>query len=265
VGFAFWPSPTARLRVTVLDVGQGDSILIQTPSGRDILVDGGPGAAVLRGLGDELPWYDRSIELMVLTHPQSDHALGLLDVLARYDVRRIVAGPGAEPSATYRAWITSANGEGEPIASARQGMRFDLGDGVTMDVLGPSESQATSTKINNTGAVLKITWHDVSFLLTGDIDADAERALIDDGVDLRATVLKVAHHGSATSSTREFLDAVEPSVAAISAGRNNSFGLPNADAVKRLDQYAAVYDTATDGALHFETDGYRLWVPARTN
>ncbi|MDP9235915.1 MAG: DNA internalization-related competence protein ComEC/Rec2 [Chloroflexota bacterium] len=260
-GFVFWPSSTPRLHVTVVDVGQGDSILIRTPSGRDILVDGGPGGAVLRGLGDELPWYDRSIELMVLTHPQADHALGLLDVLARYDVRRIIAGPGVERSATYRAWSSAALDEGPPIETAHQGMQFDLGDGVVMDVLGPDDTEAAATEINNTGVVLKITWHEVSFLLTADIQAQAERALLSDGVDLHATVLKVGHHGSATSSTREFLDAVRPSIAAISSGRDNVFGLPNKGVVERLNEYAPVYNTAADGALHFETDGYRLWVP----
>ena len=260
--FAFWPSSPPRLRVTVLDVGQGDAILIRTPSGRDVLVDGGPGGAVLRGLGGQLPWQDRSIELLVLTHPQADHALGLLDVLARYEVQRVLAGPGIEQTATHRAWREAVQREGPAIEIAQQGMTFDLGDGVMMQVLGPSASEAADPQVNNTGAVLKIVWRDVSFLLTADIEAKAERALLEDGVDLHATVLKVGHHGSKTSSTREFLDAVQPHIAAVSSGKDNPFGHPAKEVVDRLCEYGAVYNTATSGAIHFETDGHNIWSPS---
>ena len=259
-GFVLWPSPAARLRVTVLDIGQGDAILIQTPGGRDILVDGGPGRAVLRGLGDELPWHDRAIEMVVLTHPQSDHLNGLLDVLDRYDVRRVVAGPGIEPSVAYRSWLAATRAEGVQIETARQGGEFDLGDGVRMEVLGPDGVESTDPQVNNTGAVVRVSWHSVSFLLTADIEAKAEQALLADGIDLHATVLKVGHHGSKTSSTRAFLDAVRPSVSVVSSGRNNIFGHPAPAVVDRLDDYGPVYNTAADGAVHLETDGDRLWV-----
>ena len=259
-GFVLWPSPGARLRVTALDIGQGDSILIQTPGGRDILVDGGPGRAVLRGLGDELPWHDRALELVVLTHPQADHLDGLFGVLDRYDVRRVLAGPGVEPSLAYRTWLAATREEGVAIEVAHQGVTFDLGDGVRMEVLGPDDAEAIDPAINNTGAVVRISWRDVSFLLTGDIEAKAEQALLADGIDLRATVLKVGHHGSKTSSTRAFLDAVQPSVSVVSSGKDNQFGHPAAEVVDRLDDYGPVYNTAYDGAVHFETDGERLWV-----
>ncbi len=259
-GFAIWPSAPPRLSVTVLDVGQGDAILIRTPSGQDVLVDGGPGGAVLRGLGDELPWRDRSIEMLILTHPQSDHLLGLLDVLARYDVRRVLAGPGVQPTEGYRAWTAAVNGERRAIEIAKQGTVFDLGDGVRLEVLGPDETEAADEQINNTGAVLRIVWGEVSFLLTADIEAKAERALLDDGGDLHATVLKVPHHGSKTSSSRAFLDAVQPRIAVVSSGRDNPFGHPAPEVVDRLDGYATVYNTAASGAVHFETDGHTLWV-----
>lgn len=260
VGAALWPASPPRLSVTVLDVGQGDAILIRTPDGRDVLVDGGPGGAVLRGLGDKLPWTDRSIELLVLTHPQADHALGLLDVLERYDVREVLAGPAVEQSATYRAWRGAIENEGARVEIARQGMRFDLGDGAVMDVLGPDDREATNAQINNTGVVLKVSWRDVSFLLTADIDANGERALLDDGVDLKSTVLKVPHHGSSNSSTPGFLAAVEPNVSVVSSGQNNPFGHPAGAVVERLDAYGPLYNTATSGSVHFETDGYQLWI-----
>ncbi len=259
-GFVLWPSHPARLRLTVLDVGQGDAILIRTPAGHDILVDGGPGRAVLRGLGDELPWYDRSIDMLLLTHPQGDHLTGLLDVLARYDVGRVLAGPGVQDTEGYRAWIAAVSEEGVRIETVTRGQAFDLGDGVRLEVLGPDATEAAGDLINNTSAVVRITWHEVSFLLTGDIEAKVERDLLADGINLQATVLKVAHHGSATSSSAAFLEAVHPQFAVVSSGRDNPFGHPAAEVVARLDDYAAIYNTAESGAVTFETDGHRLRV-----
>ncbi|HZP58294.1 MAG TPA: ComEC/Rec2 family competence protein, partial [Dehalococcoidia bacterium] len=257
VGVAAWPSHPHRLAVTVLDVGQGDAILIRAPGGRDVLIDGGPGRAVLRGLGDALPWDDRSIELMVLTHPNADHQAGLIDVLARYDVRSVLSGPAVERGAVPQAWAQAVADEGAPVQVARAGMSFDLGSGARLDVLGPDEAMAAAD-VNDTGVVLRLTYGDVRMLFTADIGADAERALLADGADLRADVLKVAHHGSATSSTARFLDAVRPRLALVSAGRDNPFGHPAPETVQRLQAYAAVYNTADHGALRIETDGRTL-------
>lgn len=256
----FHPAAPSRLQVTVLDIGQGDAILIESPGGRQVLVDGGPGGAVLRGLGDELPWYDRSLDLVVLTHPQADHMYGLIDVLSRYDVARVIAGPGIQNSAGYRAWLASVNDEGLAVETGAPGQSVNLGGGARLDVLGPDPAMAADSELNNTGVVMRLSMGDVSFLLTADIEAKAERALIADGVDLHATVLKVGHHGSRTSSTREFLAAVRPQVAAVSTGKDNPFGHPAPDVVARIVEYAPVYDTAVSGAIHFETDGQRLWV-----
>jgi competence protein ComEC len=251
-------SSAPRLQVTMLDVGQGDAILIETPSGRDILVDAGSGRAVLRGLGDELPWHDRSLDLVVITHAQADHATGLLDVFARYDVRRVVAGgDSANPSLLSGMLDRAALREGSLVRRISGGSSFDLGEGVRLDVISPADQALEG---NDASLVLRLTWREVSFLLAGDIEADGERALLDSGVHLRSSVLKVAHHGSKTSSTRAFLDAVRPDIAVISSGEGNRFGHPNADVVQRLDDYARVYNTASDGQVRFETDGHRLWV-----
>lgn len=259
-GFMLRPTHPPRLQVTVLDVGQGDAILIESPGGANILVDGGPGGAVLRGLGDQLAWSDRSLAAVVLTHPQADHMYGLVDVLARYDVRRVLAGPGVQPSPGYSAFAAVAARDGLRIETLEAGKAFDLGDGVRLDVLGPVPEMARDRELNNTGAVLKLTWRDVSFLLAADIEAPAEKALLASDQDLRATVLKVAHHGSRTSSTRAFLDAVRPSVSIVSSGKDNQFGHPAPDVVHRLDDYGAVLNTAGVGTVHLETDGKRLWI-----
>jgi competence protein ComEC len=248
-------SGDARLQVTVLDVGQGDAILIETPSGRDVLVDGGPGRAVLRGLSNEMPWHDRSIDLVVVTHDDADHATGLLDVLARYDVERFASRTSdGEGSLLAQALDDAIRAEGATLVAAGA---FDLGDGVRLDVVDPPGAPSSG---NDSSMVLRLSWRDVSFLLAGDIEARAEQALLASSGDLAATVLKVAHHGSRTSSTAAFVDAVRPSVAVISSGEGNRFGHPDEGVVERLAAYSDVYDTASDGAVHFETDGRRLWV-----
>ncbi|MBI5288605.1 MAG: MBL fold metallo-hydrolase, partial [Chloroflexi bacterium] len=258
-GILMRPSDTARLEVTIIDVGQGDAILIEAPDGQDILVDGGPGGEVLRGLGSELNWRDRSIELLVLTHPQADHLVGLLDVLDRYDVQQVIAGPGRSESIGYGAWLDALRAEGLDAASPLQGASFDLGRGAHMDVLGPGEDTSTS-QLNNTSLVLRLVWGDVSFLLTGDIESDAELALVASGAQLQSTVLKVPHHGSRTSSSEAFLAAVQPSISVVSAGEGNPFGHPHEDVARRLARWSRVLATAESGSVHFETDGTRLWV-----
>jgi competence protein ComEC len=259
-GFIALPQPRHTLDVTMLDVGQGDAILIETPSGQDILVDGGPGAAVTRELGDEMPWLDRSIDLVVVTHPQADHAMGLLDVLDRYDVGRVIAGPYDGDSFVARALIDAARDEGAAYDRVTAGTTIDLGDGIVLEVLAPAADAPASSNPNNDALVVRLVWRDVSFLLASDIEAPAERALVERGAPLRSTVLKVAHHGSATSSMRSFLDAVQPEVALISAGTDNRYGHPAPDVIDRLDDYAATYTTASDGAIHLRTDGHRLWL-----
>ncbi len=253
-GFVLRPEAPPRLRITVLDVGQGDAILVQTPDGTDLLIDGGPGAAVLRGLGGELAWQDRSIETVILTHPDADHLFGLYDVLDRFDVSRVIMGPGSVPD----DWSQAVTNEGAETERAIAGTKFDLGNGIVLDVLSPGHQPFEHD--NDASLVLRLTWNNVSFLLTGDIEAFAEEALLASGIDLMSTVLKVPHHGSATSSTRAFLDAVSPTISVVSSGKDNKHGHPAADVVDRLDDYGVVLNTADSGAISFETDGERLWV-----
>lgn len=258
-GFIARPAPPPRLEVTVLDVGQGDAILIETPSGVDVLVDAGPGPAALRGLGRQLPWHDRSIDLAIVTHTQGDHATGMLTVFERYDVRRLIVGGNDDASVLAGELRDAAMTEGI-AAEAASDASFDLGDGVVLQIIVPRAADGSALAGNDASAVVRLVYGGVSFLLAGDIEAAGERALIERGADLAATALKVPHHGSRTSSTREFLDAVAPQVSVASAGADNRFGHPAPDVLERLDDYGAVYTTAQDGDVRFSTDGLRLWV-----
>jgi competence protein ComEC len=264
-GLLWWAALTPssdRLTVTVMDVGQGDAILIQSPAGHRILVDGGPsGRAISEALGRETPFWDKGLDLVVLTHPEEDHLNGLVTVLERYDVERILASPAETDSAAYDAWRQAAEREGAPYYQAAPGEWFDLGRGARLEVLGPPTDliQEGGDKLNNNCVVLRLTWGGVSFLLTGDLEKAGEEALLDQGEELRSTVLKVAHHGAADATSASLLAAVHPAVAVISVGADNWFGHPSPQVLERLSD-SLVYRTDLNGRVKLSTDGERLWV-----
>ena len=255
-----------KLSVSILDVGQGDAILITTPSNQHILVDGGPSPEqVTHELGERLPFWDRSIDLVVLTHAHDDHVTGLVEVLRRYHVGEVLEPCFPHTSSAYAEWLGLIEEKGIECTCAQPGQQIDLGDGAIMEVLNPPREflEGTDSDLDNNGMVLRLSMGDISFLLTADLYADGERYLLDQGVEFRSTVLKVAHHGSDTSTTPGFLAAVAPQVAVISAGAENPFGHPSSEVMERLDERLDenyIYLTSEDGTITFTTDGERLWV-----
>ncbi len=257
-------APDDRLTVEVFDVGQGDAVFIRTPDGQKLLVDGGPdGQVIEQELGEALPFWDRKLDMVLLTHPDSDHLSGLLSVVERYDVERVAAAPIEAETGLAAAWQDLIDEKGVPYEEVAAGGWVDLGRGASLRILGPPEQPLTGTSAdtNNNSLVLKLTWGDVSFLLTGDVEAAGEAALLEDRADLRATVLMVAHHGSAYSTSQALLDAVRPVVSVISVGADNDFGHPASPTLERLDD-TIVYRTDQQGDVTFSTDGERLWVGA---
>ncbi|MEW6141557.1 MAG: DNA internalization-related competence protein ComEC/Rec2 [Chloroflexota bacterium] len=258
--------PDEQLCVSILDVGQGDAILIQTPDRQKVLIDGGPGVQdTVNHLGRMMPFWDRTIDLVVLTQPQADHLTGLLPVLDRYQVKK-VAEPGLTySSVAYRQWLSALAANDIEHTIARAGQYFDLGRGIRLDILHPGEKLLTDTAddINNNALVMRLSWCNVNFLLAGDIAYEAELELLTNHTPLKSSVLKVAHHGSRTSTSAQFLEAISPGTAVISAGANNSFGHPHAEVVARLKDTVGesrLYITAVPGTVEFTTDGERLWV-----
>jgi len=262
-------TPDDKLHVSFLDVGQGDAILIQTPNGQDILIDGGPDPQKINlELGESLPFWDRTIDLVVCTQPQADHVTGLVEVLLRYKVKQVLEPGVSYNSSIYQEWLRLVEDKGIEYNIARAGQEVDLGNGIKMEVLNPPATlyEGTSHDVDNNGVVLKLTWGKVSFLFTADIREEAEFELIGQRANLKSTVLKVAHHGSKTSTTSQFLAAVDPEVAVISVGADNTFGHPSPEVMERLiDRLGEdnVYRTDEDGTVELITDGDRLWV--RTN
>ena len=260
-----YSGPDGRLHVLFLDVGQGDGILIVTPEGRQIMIDGGPDP--LRAplvLDSHLPFWDRSLDLVVATHPDEDHLRGLVEVVRRYNVDTVLESV-SDDSALYLEWQLALDDNDLDVGSLRRGQVIDLGEPVLLEVLNPQTAslQGASSDRNNNSVVLRLTYGKVSFLLTADIEAEAEDALLRGSGYLSSTVLKVAHHGSRTSTTPAFLAAVGPQVAVIQAGADNLHGHPHQEIVDRLEGVLVegrLYSTARHGTVELTTDGRSLWV-----
>ena len=257
--------PDGNLRVSFLDVGQGDAILIQQGS-QQVLVDGGPSPQALKlALGRQMPFWDRTIEFVVLTHPHQDHLGGLVEVLRDYRVGQVLYSDVEYTSPLYDEWRRLIEERGIKRTIARAGQEIDLGEGALIRVLWPPATPllGTDSDIDNNSLVLRLGRGDVSFLLAADIMKEAEWGLMGGRAGLASTVLKVAHHGSDTSTTPGFLAVASPRVAVISVGAGNSFGLPDAGVITRLEEKVGpghIYRTDRDGTIEFITDGERLWV-----
>jgi competence protein ComEC len=256
--------PDDNLRVSFLDVGEGDAILVQKGS-QQVLIDGGPSPqAINLALGRQMPFWDRTIDLLVLTHPHQDHLAGLVEVLHRYHVGQVLYPDLDDPSPMYEEWLSLIKEKGIQVTIARAG-QVALGDGAVMKVLSPQATllAGTESDIDNNGLVLRLSTGDISFLFTADIMREAEWGLVARRADLTSTILKVAHYGSDTSTSPEFLAVVNPRVAVISCGADNKFGHPSNGVVSRLEQKLGagnIYRTDKDGTIEFTTDGERLWV-----
>ena len=226
-------------------------------------MDGGPSPlAISLELGEELPFWDRSIDLMVLTHPHADHITGLIEVLQRSRVKQVLGPDLPYSSAVYDEWLRLLEEKGIEYTRARAGQRINLGKGTTLEVLHPQAKLLGDADIDDNGIVLRLVKGKVSFLLTADIGEEAERELLGQRAKLRSTVLKVAHHGSDTSTSAEFLVAVDPRVAVISVGAENPFGHPSPEVMVRLERRLGedIYLTSEGGTVELVTDGDRLWV-----
>lgn len=242
------------LRAWFFDIGQGDATFIETPNGKQILIDGGPDRTVLQKLPQAMwPW-DRTIDAVIVTHPDADHITGLVGVLNRYQVGAIYE-TGVRGGTSVIAELTEAmNDEHAERHITRAGQSFEY-DGVVFDVLWPtSQAVAKQKDRNNTSIVLRVRYGDTTLLLTGDAEADIESVFAKRAGDV--DVLKAGHHGSKTSTATIFLKLVTPEHAVISAGKNNRYGHPHPIVLSRLkDIGAQIWRTDTNGDILLTSDG----------
>lgn len=257
--------PDGQLHVAFLDVGQGDATFIQTPSGHQLLIDGGLNPTVLNDqLGRQMPFWDKHIDLVVATHPDADHVSGLPGVFDRYHVDLLITdGELAEASPIYSVVLQSADQHGATIHRAQAGEVIDFGDGVVLEVLHPGDTLDLEDR-NENSVVLRLVYGQFTMLLTGDAGEAAEEDVLDTGRDVQSLVFKAGHHGSRTSSNEFFLAAVQPQIMVISAGKDNRYGHPHAEVLQRAaDIGAVVLRTDEMGTIELVTDGQQMWWQAR--
>lgn len=243
---------SSNLEVVFFDVGQGDSIFIKTPDGFQVLIDGGPGLAVLEKLGQEMPFYDRTIDLVILTHPEHDHMFGLLEVLKRYEIKNILWTGIIRDTAEWKEWKKLIEKEGANIIIAEAGQRIDLSENIYLSIIHPFENLENQEvkDSNDTSIVAELGFNDISFLFTGDISKKIEKQL-----SVNSNILKIAHHGSKTSTSLEFLEIVSPEIAVISVGENR-WGHPNQEVLANLEEFGIhILITKELGDIKIVSDG----------
>jgi len=269
--------PDGRLHVTALDIGQGDAILVEAPSGATMLIDGGPDPELtLRRLGANLPFFARRIDLLVLSHPHQDHVAGLVEVLDRFHVGAVLHPGIPFENPAYDRLLSDAHAEAVEVALARAGQRFALDPTTSIEISYPSAGQAAAPlpegDINNGSVVMVVRHGGFAALLTGDAEAPIETVLVGGGTLPVIDLLKVGHHGSTSSTTPGLLDTTRPSIAIISSGEGNEYGHPAPETLATLASRPglAVYRTDLHGDIEVETDGrsYRVrtdvgWSAAR--
>lgn len=247
-----------QFSVSFYDVGQGDSALIRTPDGYNILVDGGPNNKVSDYLNRDLPINDREIDLVILTHPQSDHMFGLIEVVKRFRVKKILTSNATPTSSDYKLWKDSVKNKGLALNFVQAGDSVTLPDQVTIRFNWPNtvEEQKVSDP-NEASIVFTLSYNDLDILMTGDADSKVQPYT---GTFNDIEVLKVPHHGSKTALKESFIKEIKPKVSIISAGRNNRYGHPRPELLKQLEEVKTrIFRTDEKGTIKIVSDGQRWY------
>ncbi len=261
------------LMVAFLDVGQGDAIFIQAENGNQVLLDGGPNKTVLSQLAKIMPFYDRSIDLLILSHPHADHLAGLIEVLKRYDVGGIIESGNENNTPEYREWENLIETKKIPRVLGKRGTRINLDENLFLNILLPARIATQSVAggpvgdVKNSdvhGAMLvsKLNYAKTSYLFAGDMAKPLENYLVSlEGSRLKSDVLKVGHHGSNKSTSESLLGFVSPQYAVISVGKNNSYGHPHKETLEILNRFGIkIFRTDENGMIETKSDGENLTV-----
>lgn len=254
-GFLFLQQkPDGFLHIYFLNIGQGDSIFIKTPTGKNILVDGGPGKTVLSELKGVLPSFNASFDYVISTHPDRDHLEGLISVVEKYKVNKIIfTGASNKKANLSELFLKKIHEKNIPIVIGEDDHDIMTDDGVFIDILFPFTAAFNVKKnTNNASIVAKVIYGENEILFTGDMEAAVEEKLLENNIDVDAEILKVAHHGSKTSTTETFLKKVSPEWSVISVGKDNSYHHPHPSVLNRLKMYGGkTLRTDTDGRIEF--------------
>lgn len=250
--------PDGQMRMWFLDVGQGDAILVQGPANEWILTDGGPGSAVIQELSRIIPFFDREIELVILTHPHADHLDGLLHVFERYHVRNLLLTGVGYDYIGYERLLEIANDRNIRLLYPEAGVDFRVGK-VGIDLIYPSENFVgrSFSNVNNSSIVYRLIYGDLVALFSGDLEDSVENELVGHAdLNLDADLMKAGHHGSKTSNSREFVERISPEFSVISCGVDNKFKHPFAGTLETFRSIGArLSRTDLNGTIGFVVPG----------
>lgn len=246
------------MTVAFLDVGQGDSIFIESPTGVQVIVDGGPAKNLMREISKVLPFYDRSVDMIVVTNPDKDHFEGFIGFLEKYSVDVVLEPGTTNISDTYKTLEDEIKNKKIPKVIAKRGQVVDLGGGAHLEIIFP-DRDISGLSANDGSLVMKLVYGETSVMLQGDSTAKIEEYLVSKDEDLDADILKTGHHGSKTSSVEKYVKAVSPEWAVISAGKGNSYGHPHKETLDTLNkEKVKILGTYDLGRIIFESDGKKF-------
>ncbi|MDB2060679.1 ComEC/Rec2 family competence protein [Clostridium perfringens] len=249
-------SEYSGMSVTYLNVGQGDSELIQV-NGINMLIDAGTNAGANDLVKDLKNRGIKTIDIAIATHPHEDHIGGMDEVLENFDVKSFYAPKVAHTTKTYENMLKAVKNEGLKIKQIKEGTKIDLGKDTEVQVYSPVKSQYE--ELNNYSPVMKISYGQNSFMFTGDAESLVEKEILNENKDLKADVLKLGHHGSHSSTSEEFLKAVDPSIAIVSFAKDNKYGHPHKETMSNLKKAGiTVYETFRDGDITISSNGKKL-------
>jgi competence protein ComEC len=247
------------LTFAMLNVGQGDALFIESPTGTQILIDGGPPRKILSRLSRVMPLFDKSIDAIIITNPDLDHIGGFLDVLKVYKVGQVYEAGTWNESKTYENLKNKIKEKNIPTSLAKKGMRINLGGGVVLDILFPDRDVSTWTT-NDGSVVAKLSYGETSVMLTGDATSETEKLILGSNPisDLDIDILKIAHHGSKTSTSDIFVEAVSPEYALISSDGGKKYGHPHKETLDTLNSFGTkIFRTDLLGTIIMKSDGLK--------
>lgn len=265
------------LTVVFLDVGQGDAIFIEAPNGNQVLIDSGPTATVIRQLSEVLPFYDRSLDLIIATHHDSDHTAAFPEILKRYNVAQYGTSPNDDDDSLFFEIERLVEEENADRLTLTAGDRITLDKekNIYIDILWPPADVVIEDN-NESSVVTQLVYGNTSFMLTGDLGQEGEEEIVSaaaselNNLNIKSQVLKAGHHGSRTSTAPEFVAAVEPDYVIISAGLDNKFGHPHEETLKVISDWSdnfgesvEILETYNFGNIFFQSDGEKVWLKVK--
>ncbi len=250
-----------NLEVSFIDVGQGDAIFIKTPNKKKIIIDFGDQKGV-KELNKKIPWWSKEVDLLIITHPHDDHIAGIDNVIKKYKIKNILLSGIEYDSPLYLDLLEKIKLKNIPIIIPSKNSEIILDEKCLIKIIYPFENleKKEVANLNNSSIVTQLDCNNSKFLFTGDIENEVEKEIITKNINIKSDVLKIAHHGSISSSDEEFLEKVDPKIAIIMVGKNNKFNHPSLRILKRLEKRnILIFRTDQDGSIKIISDGKNIY------